>query len=122
MALRARALRVSAVPAKEPKTKNRARPGHAVDFELLQEALDSGTGLGSQVGADGFVDALRVFEDCRHCRRNRFRVQAGAAEHRGQNIRVEHAMDRDSFRRGFEAGDGAHGVDQRLSMMAAGAA
>ena len=47
---------------------------------------------------------------------------AGIAQHASEDIGIEHAVHGDVIGAGFNSGDLADGIDQRLAMMRAGAA
>ncbi len=48
--------------------------------------------------------------------------RSAAAQHRSEDIRIEHAVHGNTFGGGFEAGDLTDGVHQRLPVVRAGAA
>src|ERR1017187_6075118 len=95
---------------------------HAAVLQAAQEGAHAGAGLALQTWDAVHVDLLRAADDLRHGTANGGRGRAGVAEHAREDVGIEHAVDGDVVSRGFEAGDAADGIDERLAMVGAGAA
>jgi hypothetical protein len=95
---------------------------HAMFLQTAQEGAHARAGFALQVGDAAHVELLRAADDLGHGAANGGRGGAGVAQHTGEDVGIEHAVDGDVVGGGFEAGDAADGIDERLAMMRAGAA
>jgi hypothetical protein len=95
---------------------------HAMFLQTAQEGAHAGAGFALEVGNAAHVDMLRTADDLRHGTANGGRGRADVAQHAGGDVGVEHAVDGDAIGAGFEAGDAADGIDERLAVVRSGAA
>jgi hypothetical protein len=102
-------------------TRNEAQQ-HATLLQTAQEKAHAGTCFALQVGDTAHVDLLRAQNDAGHGAANGRRRRACFAKHAGEDVRIEHAVYGNVIGAGFETGDAANRIDQRLAMMQTGAA
>ncbi len=98
------------------------RARHPLARQAKQQPLRSRTGFRAEIRAGSLVHPLGFLQNGRHRGGNRLRRGSRPPHHFGENVRIEHAVHRDVLRRGFESGNRAHSIHQRLPVMRAGAA
>ena len=91
-------------------------------LQAAQEGAHTRAGFALQIGDAAHVNLLRAADDLRHGAANGGRGRADVAQHAGGDVGVEHAVDGDAIGAGFEAGDAADGIDERLAVVRSGAA
>src|ERR1022692_1357858 len=141
MARRASPARSLAISPKAPKRKYGFRPARSSFFHPMRvrlpvtspsstpqccrrrrRARTPGQGLALQTWDAVHVDLLRAADYLGHGAANGGRGRAGIAQHAREDVGIEHAVDGDVVSAGFEAGDAADGIDERLAMVRPGAA
>ena len=88
--------------------------------QALQDLLDAGAEFVPEVGADAQVIALGRGDDFGHGFADEPRRGPGAAHHFVEDYGIEHALHRDAFGGGAEAGDAADAFHQRFAVMGPG--
>ncbi len=88
----------------------------------LEQGADAGADFAAEVGAAGGVERLGLLNDIGHGLFDFRRGGAGVAEHPGEDVAVEHALDGDVVRGGVEAGDEFDGVNEHLAVVGTGLA
>jgi N-carbamoylputrescine amidase len=95
---------------------------HGVACEAFEHRLYAGAMPVPEGGTGAQVKRARGAYDFGHGGEGLRPRHARAAQHDRQNVGVEHTLDGDALGGGFEAGDPADGVDERLAVMRPGAA
>src|SRR5580658_3949160 len=91
-------------------------------LQAAQEMAGAWAGFTLQVRDAAHVDLLRAADDLGHGAANGGLGCTSVAQHAGEDVGVEHAVDGDIVRRGFDACHAADGIDESLAVVRAGAA
>ena len=90
---------------------------HASAPEAIEQHARAGADFFSKVGTAARVERLRVMHHLRHGSGDERARGSGVSEHLGEDVAVEHALERNIFGGRDESGDAMRGVDQHLAMM-----
>jgi len=89
-------------------------------FQLFKQFGNAGAeGRGQILRHGGVIDILGGFEDFREVGFDNGFGKTGGEHHQGEDIGVEHAVERDAVGCGVGAGDDFYGFDERMAVFGA---
>ena len=94
------------------ETQENAAAGEAIEQRLHARAM-----LGVKRGAHSQIMTLRSADDFRHGRTDQHAGSSGSTHHLGQDVGVEHSLDRNALRSALQASDAPHGLDEGCAVM-----
>lgn len=109
-------------PPDSRKVPGNQRQHRAAFAQPFKQGFNARTGFVAQVRHALFIQILRHVDNPRHGRCNPGFIEPGGSHHPRKDIRIQHAVDRDTLRGAFNAGHLANGIDQGLTVVRSGPA
>src|SRR5688572_29641904 len=93
--------------------------GNPASVQSGQHCANAWAYITLQVGSGTHVDRLRSFHHLRHMLRHEIRRRSRPSHHLAKDVAVKHSRSVDTFGCGFEPGNAAHTLFERLPMVRA---